>query len=224
MPGWVTRQGDRDCYMQESSWACGLACMAMVINRHGHGHPTARAIASASQAHGGSYNPANIDRAGFKNLMPQSQALSVQLVTALAKRRRAIAPGDNPLASDTPQGIVQTAREGENPGMTPYNIVATLRRQYGINTARYVDLDENAVGPLKALMADASPAHPVILALDEPDHFVLCEGLVQDTNNRYVIVDPADGVRYSDGRLSVNATLRFSGTNYATTVSEAIVT
>jgi hypothetical protein len=76
MPGWVTTTGNTDCYIQEASWNCALACIAMVLNRMGHGHPTTRAIADTSRRLGGDcYIPANVDRAGFQDHSHNSTAL-----------------------------------------------------------------------------------------------------------------------------------------------------
>ena len=224
MAGWTGLAGTTDCYVQESSWGCGLACIAMVLNRHGHGHPTTRAVAAATRQHRGGYNPPTEERAGFQRVIPRSPALAVPLIRALAKRRAAIEPRDNPLADGTPQQILEFANEGEDPGIGAYNLIATLRRQYNINTSRYVDLPGDALGPLQAVMAGASMAHPAILCLETPAHHVLCEGPVPAQANRYVIVDPADGIRYNDGRLTTGARLRFNGTKYSSVIEEAIVT
>jgi hypothetical protein len=219
----MSTTGNMDCYMQESSWACGLACIAMILNRQGHGHPTANAIAAASQNHGGAYVSAISDRPGAQSLIPRDRKLATSLISALAKRRKAINPGDNPLADGTPSDVLDSLGEGDSPGMTPFNIVATLQRQYRIKTARYVDVPQGQLGPLKDLMDNASAGHPVILCLTATPHFVLCEGLLQGSSNRYVFVDPEDGLRYTDGELGGKGYLKFNGKKYISQVDEAIV-
>jgi len=197
-----------------------MACAAMALNRLGHGHPTTRAIAAASQANSGNYIPANSDRAGGQDITQNSTGL----IAALALRRKAINPDDNPLATSSPGDMLSRLQTGSDPGTSGKNIANTLKLQYNVQTAQYKTITAGAVGPLKATMAGATVTHPVILGLVNPPHFVLCEGLVHGSSNRYNIVDPADGVRYTDGRLRSGPTLKFNGQAYNTAVDEVIVT
>ncbi len=219
MAGWVTRGGNQDNYIQEASWNCGMACVAMALNRQGHGNPTTRAIAAVSQAQGGSsYVSANIDRPGVSDTTHNSSLL----IQALALRRRAIEPTDNPLGQQNPQQMLERLHEGSNPGTGGRNLAKTLKDGYNILTTGYVGAVHT--GLLKTAMQNATMAKPLILGLEDPPHFVLCEGLVAGTGNRYSVVDPADGVRYFDGRLRNGTKIKFNGTSYYTKIDEYIYT
>jgi hypothetical protein len=73
-------------------------------------------------------------------------------------------------------------------------------------------------------MKAATMQNPAILALVNPPHGVLCEGLGGGADNRYSIVDPADGIRYLDGRIRSGATVKFKGSHYNTRVFAVIAT
>lgn len=67
-------------FRQTERSSCGMACVAMVVHRKGHGKPDEAIVKSASQRHGGKYNPALSDRAAFKGGMRMLTATSdVQL-------------------------------------------------------------------------------------------------------------------------------------------------
>ena len=215
----------RNIYEQEASWNCGMACVAMVINRKSRSFPSTRAVAAISRENvGGEYVPATVDRAGFRAPSP----IDAGLVRAMLQRRAMINPEDNPLmnlARDmrrqqggavTYGALAGRLQEGADPGTGGLNLAATLRG-YGVNATHH-SLGNADAGRLRAAMRNASLANPLILGLVNPPHFVVCDGRATQPH-RYVFCDPADGAGYVGRR--VGRSVRFS--TYDTAVDEMIV-
>jgi len=183
-----TLDGHKFYIMQQKGIAsCGIACVAMVINRVRKSMPTERAIMQDSWALGeGGYKAAHSDRKGLQRIM--NVHVHAELTATLAKRAR---PGTlTNLPLDEIDRWYEKVNIGKGTGTKARNMAEVLRKRWKI-ACEYRDFPPLRFS-LKQAIESASHTTPVILLLNNPDHFVLCEGPTGVDKEVY-ICDPGTG-------------------------------
>jgi hypothetical protein len=203
---WQQDRGEQ-VYRQEGLEDCGLACVAMILNRRDGSRPTARAVAQVSREfNNGAYLAANANKVGWSRERWWGEGAGGDMVRALVRRRHAIEPDDNQVLemgrayNTSPEGLPDELVFGMGSGMTGMNILTTLRDGYRIPASIKVAGKKNP-HVVSTALDNATSRRPVILALKALKHFVLSFGREAGLANRYQILDPADG-RVHSGTLS----------------------
>jgi hypothetical protein len=155
--------GPHPLLAQNEDWSCVLASIAMVVNRHGGGKPTARAVAQITQTDVQN-NEALVRPGGYVPAVQDRYSMKPSLL-------RMVGVGGPP-TQPTPPGTASVV-----------NLVPTLAAYKITANVSAVPLNR---AQLKAALDGASLQHPVILRIE--GHVFLSDGPAG--GGTYIVCDP----------------------------------
>ena len=199
MAGWVARiEHSKTIWVLEQSgeWACGICCAGMALSWTGHGFPSETMLAGTSRktsVKGHRYEFAIQDRPDMK---------ATPLVGLLPKIEH-----------------VDVLRD---PGTTSVGVTSLLNGYPDIEAT--LTFDPSATACKFACRATADDGtSPVIMALVDPPHFVICHSHVKVGDSWvYLIANPGDGTVFLGDITETGGKPYLDGSHYGSVIDRMI--